>query len=95
MLAVDDTVRCHQQSMALLAHPVATLHAQNHRFAFTQFSDSLGGGFKFGLSNTMTFQHRITIDDTQKNVMASGITLVRTLLREEYNVQLLTVWEGS
>ena len=43
----------------------------------------------------MTFQHRITIDDTQKNVMASGITLVRTLLREEYNVQLLTVWEGS
>jgi hypothetical protein len=56
---------------------------------------SLGGGFKFGLSNTMTFQHRITIDDTQKNVMSSGMTLVRTLLREEYNVQLLTVWEGS
>ncbi len=56
---------------------------------------SLGGGFQFGLSNTVTFQHIITTDDTQMRVIFSIITLVRTLLREEHNVQLLTVWEGS
>lgn len=40
MSAVDDTVCCHQQSMALLAHPVATLHAHTRRARFTQSSDA-------------------------------------------------------
>ena len=51
--------------------------------------DSLSGGFKLGLLKIMTFGHSNTIKDTQMNVMSSTIMLVRTLLREEHDVQLL------